>query len=81
MNLLISNGVQEKVSKLSILSPYVSLYTDGLLKECEKISTTLTISAFTPTSVYKQMKNAVIDGKSDAVKELKDKNLFINLIK
>ena len=81
VNLLISNGVQEKVSKLSILSPYVSLYTDGLLKECEKISTTLTISAFTPTSVYKQMKNAVIDGKSDAVKELKDKNLFINLIK
>ena len=81
VNLLISNEVQEKVSKLSILSPYVSLYTDGLLKECEKISTTLTISAFTPTSVYKQIKNVVIDGKSDAVKELKDKNLFINLIK
>lgn len=81
INLLVSKPVQESVTKLSMLSPYVKLYSEGLLSKCEEISPTLTVSAFTPTSVYKQMKNAVVEGKIDGLKQLKDKKLFINLIK
>ena len=81
VKLLISDGAQEKVRELSMLSPYKSLYSDGLLSECDKISPLLTVSAFTPSSVYMQLKDAVIQDKVNGVKQLKDKNLFINLIK
>ena len=81
IELLISKNVQESVSKLSMLSPYLSLYNDGLLNECESISPTLTVSAFMQNSVYTQIKKTVIDGKENGLKQLKDKNLFINLIK
>ena len=81
VKMLISKDVQEKVKELSMLSPYLSLYNDGLLCECQKISPVTTLSAFTPTNIYKQIKQVVAKDKDNGLKQLKDKNLFINLIK